>query len=107
MMPTNTAAGRAAILAQYEAFAVQARSAAAAETLENVRRKHLMSALTWDQLAASARKMEVLRVRRMVEQLSATAPRKPLPTRPSEPAHVSVVRDSPTRAAIRKRMLIG
>nr|WP_166180285.1 hypothetical protein [Altererythrobacter segetis] len=105
MMPTNSAAGRAAVLAQYEAFAVQARSAAAAETLENVRRKHLTSALTWDHLAASARKMEQLRVRRMVEQLSAIAPTEPL--RPSEHARVDDGRQSPTGAAIGKRMLIG
>jgi hypothetical protein len=107
MMPTNTAAGRAAVLAQYEAFAVLSRSAAAAETLENVRRKHLTSALTWDHLAASAQKMEDLRVRRMVEQLSAIAPTKSLPVRPSEDVRVDDRRDPPTRAAIRERMLIG
>ena len=107
MIAANSAAGRAAVLAQYEAFAVLSRSAAAAETLENVRRKHLTSALTWDHLAASARKMENLRVRRMVEQLSAIAPTKSLPVRPSEPVRVSDGRESPIKAAIRKRMLIG
>jgi hypothetical protein len=95
------------VLAQYEAFAVLSRSAAAAEMLENVRRKHLTSALTWDHLAASARKMEDLRVRRMVEQLSAIAPTKSLPVRPSEDVRVDDRRDPPTRAAIRERMLIG
>jgi len=62
---------RAAVLAQYDSFAVLARSAAAGETLENVRRKHLTSAISWEQLAANGRKMEAARAGRTEDQLVA------------------------------------
>jgi hypothetical protein len=64
---------RAAVLAQYDSFAVLARAAAAGESLENVRRKHLTSAVTWEQLAANGRKMEAARVGRKQDQLVAVA----------------------------------
>ena len=72
-MSVNNPDFRAAVLAQYDTFAVLARSAAAAESLENVRRKHLTSAISWEQLAANGRKMENQRARRALEQLSALA----------------------------------
>ena len=72
-MASNSPEGRAAVLAQYDGFAVLARAAAARETLANVRQKHLTSAVSWEQLAANGRKMEKLRERRMVEELSAMA----------------------------------
>lgn len=69
MTPTNSTEGRAAVLAQYDEFARLARSAAAMEELENVRQKHMTSALSWEQLAANGRKMEKLREQRMVGSL--------------------------------------
>ena len=73
MISTNSAQGRAAILAQYDEFAVRARSAAAREALDNVRQKHLTSAVSWEQLAVNGRKMEGLREGRMLEPSSAVA----------------------------------
>lgn len=72
-MSVNNPGFRAAVLAQYDAFAVLARSAAAAENLENVRRKHLTSAISWEQLAANGRKMEADRTSRTQDQLVAVA----------------------------------
>lgn len=106
-MPANAAAGRAAVLAQYEDFALQARSAAAAETLGNVRDKHLTSALTWDHLAASARKMETLRVRRMAEQLSSGEALNASAADPVERASRGGATYPSNRLAVGKRILIG
>ena len=55
MISTNSAQGRAAVLAQYDEFALRARSDAAREDLDNVRQKHLTSAVSWEQLAANGR----------------------------------------------------
>jgi hypothetical protein len=70
-MTVNNPDCRAAVLAQYDSLAVLARSAAAAETLENVRRKHLTSAISWEQLAAHGRKMEAARAGRTQDQFLA------------------------------------
>jgi len=93
---------RAAELAQYDAFAVLARTAAAGETLENVRQKHLTSAISWEQLAANGRKMEELRARRTLEQLSALrAPRPPAET-PLPLARLDDWQDPPAPRAARQ-----
>ena len=42
------------------------------EGLENVRQKHLTAAATWAALAHSARKMDELRARRLVERPAAS-----------------------------------
>ena len=72
-MSANNPDFRAAVLAQYDSFAVLARSAAAGETLENVRQKHLTSAISWEQLAARGRKMEADRAGRAEDQRLAVA----------------------------------
>ena len=101
MISANSAQGRAAVLAQYDEFALRARSAAAREGLDNVRQKHLTSAVSWEQLAANGRKMEGLRDRRMLEQLSAVA---------AAPIGLGAAGDlqaSPPWPASRSRTLIG
>ena len=101
MISTNSAQGRAAVLAQYDEFAVRARSAAAREALDNVRQKHLTSAVSWEQLAANGRKMEGLRDRRVLEQLSAVVSAEiGLET-------AGELQASPTWPAIRSRTLVG
>ena len=64
----NTPDGRAALHVRYGELALAARSAAAAERLENVRQKHLTAALTWEHLANAGRGMDRLRERRAIEQ---------------------------------------
>lgn len=78
-MSTNTAQGRAILHAQYGEYAAIARSAAACETLENVRRKHLTSAAAWEHLASVGQEIEQVRERRMLERLAAIAAGAPLP----------------------------
>jgi hypothetical protein len=51
----------------YLGFAAAARLEAASVVLENVRRKHLLSAAVWEGLAHSASKVAELRARRAVE----------------------------------------
>lgn len=107
MSTANSPEGRATLHAQYDAHAVLARSAAAGEPLANVRQKHLTSAITWEQLAANGRKMEDLRARRTLEQLSARAATK-APT--ETPLPVSRLDDAPrwpAQLAGRSGILIG
>jgi hypothetical protein len=73
----NTPEGRAAAHAQYDALALLARSAAGGEQLENVRLKHLTSAVSWEQLAANGRKMEALRAQREQESRASLSCRLP------------------------------
>jgi len=73
----NTPEGRAAAHAQYDALALLARSAAGGEQLENVRQKHLTSAVSWEQLAANGRKMEALRAQRALEARASLSCRLP------------------------------
>lgn len=80
-MSTNTPEGRAELHAQYGAHAARARSSAAGEQLENVRRKHLTSAAAWEHLASVGRGIEDVRERRMLEKLAAVAAGK-LPPEP-------------------------
>jgi hypothetical protein len=87
---------RATVLAQYDSFAVLARSAAAGETLENVRQKHLTSAISWEQLAARGRKMEADRAGRTEDQFLPPLRRELLAAEPIAPPPAS-----------RSRTLIG
>jgi len=52
----------------YFELAEAARAAAAEQVLDNVRQKHLTAALTWDALALGKRKMDALRLRRLLER---------------------------------------
>ena len=52
----------------YCVMAEASRAAAAEQVLENVCRKHLTAAASWDALALGKRKMDALRVRRLWEQ---------------------------------------
>jgi hypothetical protein len=88
---------RATVLAQYDSFAVLARSAAAGETLENVRQKHLTSAISWEQLAARGRKMEADRASRAEDQFLPPLRREILAPEPI----------APSPASRRSRTLIG
>jgi hypothetical protein len=45
-----------------------ARAAAADQVLGNVRQKHLTAAATWDALALDERKIDALRLRRLLER---------------------------------------
>lgn len=72
-MSANMPQGRAFLHAQYREHAASARSAAACEPVENVRRKHLASAAAWEHLALVGRGIEEVRGRRMLEQLTAVA----------------------------------
>lgn len=107
MTSANSLEGRAAVLAQYDKFAVAARTAAASEKLDNVRQKHLTSAVSWEQLAANSRKMEILRARRMEEELSGVASEQTPGARPLRAAEASDLRGSPGMPAGRPRTLIG
>jgi hypothetical protein len=51
----------------YFVMAEASRAAAAEQTLDNVRRKHLTAAASWDALALGKRKMDELRLRRLWE----------------------------------------
>jgi hypothetical protein len=99
---------RATVLAQYDSFAVLARSAAAGESLENVRQKHLTSAVTWEQLAANGRKMEADRTSRTQDQLLATASARIPPETPLALARLDNWQEgSPPRFARRSRIPNG
>ena len=52
----------------YSELADAARAAAAEQVLDNVRQKHLIAAATWDALALGKRKMDALRLRRILER---------------------------------------
>ena len=107
MTPTNSTEGRAAVLAQYDEFARLARSAAAMEELENVRQKHMTSALSWENLAANGRKMEELREQRMVEPLPTSgSARSPMADAIAFPK-VDDLRGFRTTLARRSRIMIG
>ena len=101
-MSVNNPDVRATVLAQYDSFAVLARSAAAAESLENVRRKHLTSAISWEQLAANGRKLEGLRARPTPEQLSALAATPPPAETPLALARLDDWQDPPAPRAGRQ-----
>ena len=79
----NTPEGREAQHTQYGELALEARSAAAAETLENVREKYLRAAATWEHLANSGRRIERLRERRAIEQLAAPTAQPGGPAKPA------------------------
>ena len=81
MTNPNTTAGRALQYAEYAQYAATARSAAAAEPLANVRRKHLASATAWERLATTGQEIDNLRQRHMLEKLAAVAAGTP----PAEP----------------------
>lgn len=51
----------------YSEMAEAARAAAAEQVLVNVRQKHLIAAASWDALALGQRKMDALRLRRLLE----------------------------------------
>ena len=51
----------------YCVMAEASRAAAAEQVLDNVRRKHLTAAASWDALAIGKRKMDELRLRRLWE----------------------------------------
>ncbi|HEY7806859.1 MAG TPA: hypothetical protein VIC34_06625 [Croceibacterium sp.] len=107
MSTTNTPAGRAAVLAQYDGFALLARSAAAGAQLDNVRQKHLTSAISWEQLATNGRKWEEQRARRALEQLSAVAATKVAAETPLSVARLDDWQDPPAPRAGRSATLIG
>ena len=52
----------------YSKLAEAARAAAAEQVLDNVRQKHLTAAATWEALALGKRKMDALRLRRVLER---------------------------------------
>ncbi len=52
----------------YSELAEAARAAAAEQVLDNVRQKHLTAAATWDTLALGQRKIDALRLRRLLER---------------------------------------
>jgi hypothetical protein len=52
----------------YSVMAEAARAAAAEQVLDNVRQKHLTAAASWDALALGKRKMDALRLRRVLER---------------------------------------
>jgi hypothetical protein len=91
MTTRNTAEGREAQHVQYEALALEARSAAASEPLENARQKHLTSAATWEHLARAGRKMGELRDRRITGQLAPEAAPK---GRSADPLFLATTRDA-------------
>jgi hypothetical protein len=99
--------GRAAVLAQYDGFALQARSAAAGEPLDNVRQKHLTSAMSWEQLAANGRKWEAQRIRRLAEERSAKDTPPTPAAKPMVLGKIYNVKRSPLRLAGRSGILIG
>ena len=51
----------------YSVMAQASRAAAAEQVLDNVRQKHLTAAASWDALALGKRKMDALRLRRLLE----------------------------------------
>ena len=85
MNQANTREGRAALYVQYGELAACARSAAAAEALDNVRRKHLTSATAWERLATIGRGIEDHRESMMLEKLATAAAGLPSPVPELEP----------------------